>query len=146
MHNTPSLRSVVRAVTLSVVGITGLVSLAQAAVHRPLPGVLHHPFHLRLQKSAPAKGEVLLAAPKVVQLWFSLPPEMAVTAIKLAAADGKAITVSAPRRGTGAKDPVEADIKQALAAGSYTVSWKTSSKDGHPITGDFAFTVKSAAN
>ena len=37
-------------------------------------------------------------------------------------------------------------MKQALAAGTYTVSWKTSSKDGHPIKGDFTFTVKAGGN
>jgi methionine-rich copper-binding protein CopC len=103
------------------------------------------PFHLRLEKSEPAKGDALAASPTVIRLWFSLAPEMAVTAVKLADADGKPVTLSAPRRGTGAKDPVEVDIPQKLAAGSYTVSWKTSSKDGHPVTGDFTFTVTGGA-
>ena len=43
-------------------------------------------------------------------------------------------------------EEMSADVKQALAAGSYTVSWKTSSKDGHPIKGDFTFTVKAGDN
>lgn len=104
------------------------------------------PFHLRLEKSEPTKDEALSAAPKVIRLWFSLPPEMAVTAVKLADANGNPITLAAPTRGTGAKDPVESVIQGALVAGSYTVSWKTSSKDGHPIRGDFTFSVKGPAN
>lgn len=103
-------------------------------------------LHLRLVKSAPSKGQVLTASPTLIQLWFSLPPEMAVTVVRLSDADGKAIPLGAPTRGTGAKDPVEVEVKQALAAGNYTVSWKTSSKDGHPITGDVGFSVKAAAN
>lgn len=102
------------------------------------------PFHLRLEKSEPSKDAQLAAAPKAIHLWFSLPPEMAVTAVKLADADGKAITLGSPHRGSGASDPVDVDIKDALRPGSYIVSWKTASKDGHPVTGDFAFTVKAA--
>ena len=104
------------------------------------------PFHLRLEKSEPSKDEALASAPKVIRLWFSLPPEMAVTGIKLADANGNPVALGAPTRGSGAKDPVESAIQGALAAGSYTVSWKTSSKDGHPIRGDFMFSVKGPAN
>jgi len=102
-------------------------------------------FHLRLVKSEPAKAQVLSTSPTVIRLWFSLAPEMAVTAVKLSTADGTAIPLSAPRRGRAAKDPIEVDIKQSLPPGEYLVSWKTSSKDGHPITGDFSFTVKAGA-
>jgi methionine-rich copper-binding protein CopC len=33
-------------------------------------------------------------------------------------------------------------VEEPLAAGKYTVSWKTASSDMHPVTGDFSFTVK----
>jgi len=69
---------------------------------------------------------------------------MAVTVVTLADASGKPVGVGAPRRGSGAKDPVEVAVDAMLPDGTYTVSWKTSSKDGHPIKGDFAFTVKRA--
>jgi methionine-rich copper-binding protein CopC len=32
-------------------------------------------------------------------------------------------------------------IPHPLADGAYTVSWATSSADGHPVRGEFAFTV-----
>lgn len=138
-----------RPVAIRVVALAvALVAIAGAAAplaSAPLPFV-DAPFHLRLEKSSPTKGEALTAAPKVIRLWFSLPPEMAVTSLKLADANGNAITLSPPRRGSAAKDPVEADISGALAAGTYTVAWKTSSKDGHPIKGTFSFSVKLGAN
>ncbi len=99
-------------------------------------------LHLRLEKSEPTKGAVLATPPTAIRLWYSLPPEMSVTAVKLATADGTAISLSKPTRGAGAKDPVVVDIRHPLAPGDYVVSWKTSSKDGHPISGDFRFTVK----
>lgn len=103
-------------------------------------------LHLRLEKSEPSNGQLLAASPTVLRLWFSLPPEMGITVVRLTDGDGKAISLGKPRRGPGAKDPVEVDVKPPLAAGSYKVSWKTSSRDGHPISGDFHFSVKAAAN
>jgi copper transport protein len=103
-------------------------------------------LHLRLEKSEPATGAVLGASPSVIRLWYSLPPELAVTVVRLTRADGNTIPLGALRRGRGASDPVETDVKQPLPNGSYTVSWKTSSRDGHPIRGEFKFAVKGAAN
>ena len=130
------------------------IAIATAAPLRPAHGESVHVappvpaarFHLRLEKSEPAKDETLATAPKAIRLWFSLAPEMAVTAIKLSDANGNPVALAAPTRGSGAKDPVESATQGPLAAGPYTVSWKTSSKDGHPIRGDYSFTVKGAAN
>ncbi len=138
-----------RPVAIRVVALAvALVVMSGAAAplpSAPLPSV-DAPFHLRLEKSSPSEGEALTTSPKVIRLWFSMAPEMAVTSIKLADANGKAITLAAPRRGSAAKDPVEAEVTGALAAGTYTVAWKTSSKDGHPIKGTFSFSVKAGAN
>jgi copper resistance protein C len=128
-----------------------LVTTSAAAAHgagrRAEPVANDTPLvHLRLEKSEPAKGELLTASPTAIRLWFSLPPELAVTVVKLANAEGKAIPLGAPKRASGAKEPVVVDVSQPLAAGSYTVSWKTSSRDGHPIRGDFQFSIKGAAN
>lgn len=119
---------------------------APRASARPARAGVARVLHLRLEKSSPAKGEVLTASPRSIRLWFSLPPEVAVTVVRMADAGGKAISLGSPSRGPGAKDPVEVDVKQLLSAGTYTVSWKTASRDGHPISGDFAFSVKAAAN
>ncbi len=57
------------------------------------------PFHLHLEKSEPAKDQVLDQAPSVIRLWYSMPPELAVTMVKLTRADGAVVTTAAPRRG-----------------------------------------------
>lgn len=101
-------------------------------------------MHLRLEKSEPAQGAVLSASPAEIRLWYSLAPELSVTGVKLVSAGGTAIALGKPTRGSGAKDPVVVDIPRPLAPGDYVVSWKTSSKDGHPISGDFSFSVKAA--
>lgn len=102
------------------------------------------PFHLHLEKSEPAKDQVLTSPPTVLRFWYSLPPELAVTAVKLSRADGAPVTTAKPRRGKEA-GAVEVDVKEPLAAGGYVVTWKTSSKDGHPVSGDFAFSIKGGA-
>lgn len=136
---------------LTVVVLAGTVVGSTSAFARPLvhqtwavPSAPIAPFHLHLEKSEPSKDEVLQQAPTVIRLWYSMPPELAVTAVKLTRADGAAITTAAPHRGKDGATAVEVEIKQPLPAGSYMVKWKTASKDGHPVTGDFAFTVKSA--
>lgn len=118
-----------------------------AAIAAPVPGspsAESSSLHLRLTKSEPAKDEVV-AAPPVIRLWFSQAPELAVTTVRVTGATGKSVALSAVRRAVAAGAagaPVEADVTQALAPGRYTVSWKTSSRDGHPIKGDFSFTVR----
>lgn len=128
----------------TVVGATG--AFARPVAHGAPLGASRStaPFHLHLEKSEPAKDQVLPQAPTVIRLWYSMPPELAVTAVKLRRADGAAITTAAPHRGKDGATAVEVEIKQPLPAGSYVVNWKTASKDGHPVTGDFAFTVKAA--
>jgi copper resistance protein C len=37
---------------------------------------------------------------------------------------------------------VEQDLVEDLAAGAYAVVWRVTSEDGHPISGEFAFTVE----
>lgn len=100
------------------------------------------PFHLHLEKSEPAKDEVLQHAPTVIRLWYSMPPELAVTVVKLTRADGAVVTTATPHRGKDGATAVDVEIRQPLPVGSYVVHWKTASKDGHPVAGDFAFSVK----
>jgi len=141
-------RRAVRSIALAAVALLTRSSVGGARVSPPAPSAApagDHVVHLRLEKSEPAAGAVLAASPSAIRLWFSLPPEMAVTVVRLTNAGGAAIPLGTPRRGTGASDPVEVPLKQPLPAGSYTVSWKTSSRDGHPIKGDFRFSVKAAA-
>ncbi len=127
-HMSISRRSILR-LTLPLVAVLGVSATARAAMH------------LRLVKSEPSKDAVV-AAPTQVKLWFSLKPTMSVTAVKLTGADDVAVKVGKPSHTGDAKLPVEVSIDEPLAPGKYTVSWKTASSDMHPLTGDFAFTVK----
>lgn len=98
-------------------------------------------FHLRLTRSEPAK-DATVAAPKVIRLWFSESPTLAVTSVKLAGPGGTEVVLGKPSHAGDASQPIEAAVPGALAAGRYTVTYKTASKDMHPVSGDFAFTVR----
>lgn len=111
-----------------------LPSARTLAAHVPV-------FHLRLVKSIPAKGDSI-AAPKAVQLWFSEAATLKVTSIKLTGPDDKEVALGAPMFSGDVKDPVAAAVTGAVQPGRYILSFKTASKDMHPITGDIAFVVR----
>ena len=97
------------------------------------------PFHLHLLKSVPAANAMMPAAPESIRLWFSQPPELAVTSVKVTG-PGSSTVPLAPLTG-GDSSLVVAPVKGKMAAGAYTVTWRTMAKDGHVVRGTFAFKV-----
>ena len=97
--------------------------------------------HLRVQKSMPEADAILAAPPDHLQVWFSQAPDPAISRLTLEGADGEiavgATTVLDDRS-------LKASLSSALAAGDYTVKWRTAGDDGHTQRGDFAFTVLAA--
>lgn len=118
---------VVRAV-LVVVALT--VGLATAAVF----------LHLKLDKSTPEADQVLREAPAKIVLDFSEKAETAVTRISVKSehGDAKLTTVASSEDD---ETILWAAFEEPLADGVYSVSWVTSSNDGHPVRGEFSFTV-----
>ncbi len=97
------------------------------------------PFHLRLLRSAPEASATVAAAPESVRLWFSQTPELAVTTVKVTGPGTAAVALAPLTRGDSSL--VVAPVKGKMAAGSYTVSWRTMAKDGHVARGTFGFTI-----
>ena len=100
------------------------------------------PFHLHLVKSLPAANATVAAAPDSIRLWFSQPPELKVTSVKVTG-PGTAVVPLAPlaKRDSAL---VIAPVKGKMAIGAYTVAWRTMAKDGHVAHGTFAFKVGAA--
>lgn len=132
----PSLRPASRAVLGAVLIVGAGAWIAPTATARADAS-----FHLRLVKSEPAKGDTV-SSPKLVRLWFSEPATLAVTSVKVKGADGREVVLAKPTFSGDTKQPVEAGITGTLAAGRYSLSYKTASKDMHPITGEFTFVVR----
>ncbi len=96
--------------------------------------------HNRLVKAVPGVDSTVAASPGSIRLWFVEKPEVSVSSIKLADSAGTAITLGQPRP-TSEATSIEAAVPTPLANGSYVVTWKTSSGDGHVIRGTYTFRV-----
>jgi|GEM_PF-2085228 methionine-rich copper-binding protein CopC len=102
--------------------------------------------HLRLERSEPAANDTVASAPAAVRLWFSEQPELAVTTIRLSAAAGGAVALAPLTRDTGATAPVVAPLRAHPAAGTYTVWWRSTARDGHVSTGQFQFVIAASGS
>lgn len=92
--------------------------------------------HAQLISSDPSDGAVVASAPAVVTLTFNEPvspiaiklarPDGSVSLIDTFKSDGSAITITPP---------------PALSNGSYALSYRVMSEDGHPIGGTLGFAI-----
>jgi copper transport protein len=95
--------------------------------------------HAVLLSTTPTDGSAVAASPDRITLRFSEPVVTSLGSIRLFDAD-------AGRRSTGSlsrpePEIVEAPVDGRLGHGTYTVSWRVISADGHPVHGAFVFSV-----
>lgn len=98
--------------------------------------------HDQLISTNPADGSTLAKLPPQVTLTFG---ELVLdtdggTQVKVTDAAGKTIN-SGP---TVVKDNVVSQAVTGTATGTVTVLWRVVSEDGHPVSGEFSFTVQGA--
>ncbi len=122
----------------SVFTLVALLSLAGAA--RPSLAMRH----LKLNRSSPAADTVLSASPDAIRLWMSEPTQAAVSKITLTTDAGVAVALAPVTRDSAQSAPLVAKLVKPIGAGSYTVTWKAMSKDGHVVNGTFGFRVTAA--
>src|SRR5687768_2962821 len=94
--------------------------------------------HTGLKRSEPSRNSRLSESPKRISLWFTAKPQLAFTRIGLR---GPAGDIPLDTILADAGYSLHARVPRPLGAGSYTVRWQTASADGHPIRGEFAFTI-----
>ena len=97
--------------------------------------------HDALRSSNPGDGATLATAPSQVVLTFEEPPVELGTQVVVTGPDGP-VSTGTPRI---VGDDVVADVQPQAPAGRYTVTWRVTSDDGHPVSGTFAFTAQAAA-
>lgn len=94
--------------------------------------------HNGLIDTSPGDGKTVATPPKRVVLTFNEP----------AIATGTKVIVTGPAGSATDGDPqlvdntVGQDLQRELPAGKYTVEWRVTSADGHPINGEFTFSVR----
>lgn len=114
---------------LAVLGLVGVVVLAWAA-----PAAAH----AQLDSSSPAAGAVLAEPPPDVVLTFNEPVEVSLGAVRVYDSDAERVDEGGARLEGG--DTVVQPLGD-LAEGSYVVTYRVVSADGHPVHGAFTFQV-----
>lgn len=97
--------------------------------------------HNEVTSTVPADGERVGTTPSSVVLTFSEPAIAMGTQIVVTGPTGD--VTSGPPRLVDAM--VAQDLQPGAPAGAYTVTWRATSGDGHPVSGTFAFTTDTAA-
>nr|WP_247602115.1 copper resistance CopC family protein [Cellulomonas denverensis] len=91
--------------------------------------------------SDPADGSTVATAPEQITLVFNEPAQELGSELVVTAPDGRAV-------GDGPVQLADTSVIQPLTgdlpAGTYTVSWRVTSADGHPIDGTLTFTAEAA--
>jgi copper transport protein len=101
--------------------------------------------HAHLRRSEPAANARLESSPSAIRLWFTERPELPFTRIQLRAADSTDVPLGTLSRLSDDALGVWTPIPTSLAAGTYTVIWRTAAADGHATTGRFTFIVGAGA-
>lgn len=94
--------------------------------------------HARLVGTAPADGATVSEAPTEVRLEFNEPVEADFGQLQVRAPDDERVDAGMP----DSEGPVvRVELEPLTVAGTYTVSWRVISADGHPVEGTFSFDV-----
>src|ERR1035437_9041063 len=97
--------------------------------------------HDTLKSSSPAANSVVATVVRMLRLNFSEAPELAVTRIVVLDADGRVVPTMVPVYATDSHRAIVVGLTTPLPTGQYRVQWHTAGEDGHPVHGEYAFTV-----
>ena len=100
--------------------------------------------HARLVDSYPADGETLVEPPEQVQLRFNEPVEAEFDPIEVYDQEGNLVDEEDARVSPDDRRLLVADLGE-LPEGSYTVEWRITSADSHPLDGGYEFAVNASA-
>lgn len=100
--------------------------------------------HARLVETYPADGETLAEPPEQVQLRFNEPVEAEFDPIEVYDQEGDRVDEDDARVSPDDRRLLVADLGE-LSEGLSTVEWRIASADGHPIDGEYEFSVNASA-
>jgi hypothetical protein len=122
--------------------LSGLVLAVAASVVLLVAGMPAASAHDALLGATPADGTSVATAPASIELEFSGVVQELGAEIVVSGPDGAAVSQGDPQ-------VVDTTLTQPLApdlpAGTYSVAWRVTSADGHPISGTTSFTVTDGA-
>lgn len=97
--------------------------------------------HAALASTTPAQGSELAAMPAAVSLLFTEEVALSPRSLQVTDAHGKRVDDGRPEHAGGDSRTVRVALLAGSGKGSYTVTWRVVSVDGHPVSGTFAFGV-----
>ncbi len=136
-----TVRTVLRPTTLVAAIALGASALGVSAMGAPALASGAVMRHLKLVRTFPKADTVLVASPDRIAVELSESVELTGSKLSLAKDGGAPVVLGALRREPAAPKVLRADVATPLAAGGYSVSWRTMSKDGHVVKGTFQFRV-----
>jgi methionine-rich copper-binding protein CopC len=102
-------------------------------------------FHAHLVRAEPAVNDTLAATPRAVRLWFSEPVELGLSRVKVVRIGGDTVKTSGLRHEGSAETTAALDLATPpTAPGTYVVTYRVVSRDGHPTAGSYNFVLKGA--
>jgi copper transport protein len=116
--------------------LAAVAALALGAALAPASPAAAHALLLRTE---PAPQTTVKTAPSTVKLFFSEPVEVTFGAIRVFDVDGKRVD---PGKISRVGDGSQVDVPlTGIKDGTYTVTWRAVSADGHAVSGGFTFYV-----
>lgn len=112
------------------------VLLATAAAPTPRADAVH----FALRASVPA-ADSSVPSPAEIRLTFTEEPQENSMSVRLIDVAGEAVKTAEPSFDADNRRVIHVSLEGRLAAGTYTVAWRGMGDDGHPVRGDFGFTV-----
>jgi copper transport protein len=119
----------------------GIARIAFAALLTAFPATAL--AHGGLKSSAPSREELVTKTLREVRLEFSEKPELAFTTVRIIGSGGGAVDLG---QHTLTGNTLVVPLGTILSPGRYTVKWKTAGRDGHPVSGEFSFSVAPGAD
>lgn len=101
--------------------------------------------HARLVETYPTDGGTLAESPEQVQLLFSEPIEAEFNPVEVYDQGGDRVDEDDARVSPNNARLLVADLGGGLHDDSYTVEWRVTSADAHPISGAYEFVMDTSA-
>ncbi len=117
--------------------ILALLATVASAAPAPAASPAALGMHAKLVSVSPPDGAPLAQPPTEIVLTFDepMPPEFAQVVLTR---DGATVAVAAPQ---ASGNTLSAAVTGTSGPGSYRIAWRATSDDGHPVSGESAFTV-----
>jgi methionine-rich copper-binding protein CopC len=123
-------------------GLVRAMAVAVLAVLAGFGSATTASAHSQLERTDPADGSQVAALPEQITLTFNQDVLGVGTAVQVTGPGGSVVD--------GAPTVVDKEVRQAIrpgsVAGDYTVQWRVTSADGHPISGQFAFSAAAGSS